>query len=440
MQELVEGIVQEFRGEVEQFFLEAGKWVKEGADGGLERWEQGARDRLQPIQRRLLEVVIKMMGKGYEGVKRPCPRCRQMTRYVNDRERTIQTVVGEVKGIRRSYYQGCRCGAGSFPLDEKLMLDREGRSPGLRRVISLAGSISPYEKTVDYLWEIGRIVVSGGKVERITEGEGERAREWLRRQESRGLSGIGAPEPERLYVQTDGTTVHTQEGWKEVKLGAVFASAGKDEDGQDRRGETRYTGGFETVDEFMPRLNGLARGAGAGKAREVVVLADGAAWIWKRVPELFANVPVIQIVDWYHAQERIWNIAHMVYGETSEQATQWAEKCRQKLWEGDVSAVIGEIKRLISSRSDVKEYVRQSVGYYQENKERMRYALFRRQGYFIGSGVIESACKHLVAQRLKQAGMQWNQEHAQKVLSLNLCRASGWWDQLWLSPKIRDAA
>ena len=84
--------------------------------------------------------------------------------------------------------------------------------------------------------------------------------------------------------------------------------------------------------------------------------------------------------------------------------------------------------------------MRQSVGYYQENKERMRYALFRQQGYFIGSGVIESACKHLVAQRLKQAGMQWNQEHAQRVLSLNLCRASGWWDQLWLSPKIRDAA
>lgn len=439
MEPIVEEIVQEFREELEEIIKEARKWAQH-PEGGLQLWEEAVRDRMQPIQRKILGTIIAMAGKGYEGTRSRCERCGKNRRYVRDQEQTIETVVGAIPGVRRAYYHGCDCRGGEYPLDRKMGIDRHGRSPGLRRVISLAGSISPYEKAVDYLWEIGRIVASRGKVERIAEDEGERALKWLRKEESHGMSGIGAPEVDRLYVETDGTTVCTQEGWKEVKLGAVFPAQGKDEHGQDRRGAIRYTGGFESVDEFMPRLNGLSRGAGGGKAREVVVLADGAAWIWKRVPELFANVPVTQIVDWYHAQERIWNIAHMVYGQTSDQATQWALKCRTLLWEGRVDAVIGKIKMLSHAKPDVKEYVRQSIGYYQENKERMRYDLFRRKGYIIGSGVIESSCKHLVTQRLKQAGMQWNQEHAQRILALRICRASGAWNDFWSSEKMRGAA
>jgi hypothetical protein len=303
--------------------------------------------------------------------------------------------------------------------------------------MSLAGAISPYEKATDILWELGRIKVCRTAMEGVTEQEGERAQEWLE-QRNNPVSGESGAKPQRLYVLTDGTTLPTPEGYKEVKLGAVFESRREDPEGPDEAGSVEYTAGLEGVEEFVPGLKNLAQRKGAGQAQEVVVLGDGAGWIWNRVPELFSG-RVVQIVDWYHAQERLWNVSHLVFGEGSTRAKEWATQRKQELWEGKGPEVLRALQKLRPKGQPAKEYVRQSVGYYRENEHRMQYDEFRRQGYLIGSGIIESACKHIVAQRFKQSGMRWNPEHAQKLLGLRVCRASGLWDTFW-QENLRRAA
>ena len=434
--ELVEGIVSEFRAEVERYFRQVEEWKKKGAAGGLEGWEERVRELVQPIQRKMVEGVVEAVGKGYEGPQQRCRECGQWARYVGDRPHRIRTLVGSLKEVRRAYYHGCGCGGGWFPQDRKLKLDAQGRSEGLRRVVSLMGAVSPYEKATDYLWEVGRIPVSRTTVERVTEEVGTEVEHWLKKREQEGgagLRGLTQAGPARVYVETDGTTALTREGWKEVKLGVAFV----EEEGGRRK--TEYTAGFEGAEEFVVRLRGLAGGLGALKAKEVVVLADGAEWIWKRVPEVFKG-PVVEIVDWFHAKERLWEGAHLVFGEKSPQGQEWAQIQTDKLWRGEVEEVIEALQALRPKSTEAKDFIRQSIGYYQENAHRMKYEELQRRGYLVGSGVIESGCKHVVGQRLKQAGMRWNQEHAQKVLSLRVCRASRLWDEYWSQASGRGAA
>ena len=401
----------------------------------MEGWEEAVRDRVQPIQRRMLEAILNMMGTGHEGSRLVCGTCGGWARYMGNRPHRIQTVVGRLAEHRRAYYYGCTCEGGFFPQDQKLGLDREGRRPGFVRLLSLAGAASSYEKATEYLWEMGRIATSRTTMERVTEEQGEQAQAYLRAREAQGGAGllteVDRP-PERLYVEMDGTCAPTREGWKEVKVGCVFEQEGE------RRTKAYYTAGFESVEEFLPRLKGVAQVRGLAQAREVVVLGDGAAWIWGRVPELLGR-PVREIVDWYHAKERIYRIAALSFGETSAEGQAWARQSEAELWEGKPEEVVQRLKRLRPKGSEAKTLVRQSIGYFADNAERMRYDRFRKEGYWIGSGVIESGCKHVIGERLKQAGMRWNREHAEKVLALRVLRASGLWERFWEQKRPKAA-
>lgn len=430
--EIVEEMVQTFRSEVERLMHEAKEWVKEEGEGGLSAWEERVRDRMRPMQARILQEIVQEVGRGYQGGQAGCTECGQRARYVGDRALEVHTVVGDIP-VRRAYYHCKSCGKGFCVLDEKLGIGKGGWSPGMQRLMSLVGAVGPFEKATDLLWEIGRIEVSGRKVEAVTEQEGEAAQAWLRKREEEGRVGLvqGEDKPvERIYGLADGAMVLTrEEKWKEVKLGAVFKPQGKDEQGQDQPGPIQYTGGILEVAEFAGRWSGLMKREGAQQANEVVILGDGALWIGNHLASAFAEQQVVHIVDWYHAQERLWRVAHAMWGEGNEEATHWAEKQKERLWEGAVGAVVEALRKLKPKRSEVRTLVKQSIGYYQQNELRMRYAQFRRKGYCIGSGVIESACKHVLQQRLKQAGMRWNKTHAEKVLALRLVRASGLWEE-----------
>ena len=169
---------------------------------------------------------------------------------------------------------------------------------------------------------------------------------------------------------------------------------------------------------------------GLEKAKEVVVLADGGPWIWH---EAEINLPKerVEIIDFYHAKERLWNTAKAVYGEGSSKARKWAEHWSGVLYKRDAEAVLSALRRLHPKDSDARSIVHQTIGYFQTHQMRMRYGYFRRHGYFIGSGVTESSCKHLVGSRLKQAGMCWNKVNVQAILQARLALLNERWDYLW---------
>ena len=237
--------------------------------------------------------------------------------------------------------------------------------------------------------------------------------------------------PERLYFSPDGTTIHTEAGWKEVKVGAVFTTA-VPEPGEDPvREVTRYVGTLEDSEAFGRRFYVEGLKLGLGENPEVVVIADGAHWIWNEADK---NLPEnrVEIIDFYHASEKLWTAAKLAFGEESPETKKWAEKQAHRLKRGGFNQVLNALEHLPIRGKEAKAVQRQIIGYFKTNRHRMRYGEFRKKGYFIGSGVVESSCKHLVAARLKQAGMRWTKKGAQSILQLRLACLNQRWDHLWL--------
>ena len=103
----------------------------------------------------------------------------------------------------------------------------------------------------------------------------------------------------------------------------------------------------------------------------------------------------------------------------------------EQLDDGDVEAVITSMRRLRPRQHNVREEVRKAIDSFQTNKERMRYAKFRSEGLFVGSGVVEAGCKTVIGLRLKQSGMRWTVNHANAIIALRCCQLSGRWEEFW---------
>jgi hypothetical protein len=155
----------------------------------------------------------------------------------------------------------------------------------------------------------------------------------------------------------------------------------------------------------------------------VVVIGDGAHWIWNIAERHFPRAT--QIVDWYHASTYLWNAASAIWGEASLARGAWAKAQLDLLWEGKVDEVLGELERWCERG----EAVEAALSYYTEHQTRMDYASYRARGLQIGSGSAESACKQLVSARLKQAGMIWNADGAEAVAVVRAWLKSERWDE-----------
>lgn len=124
-----------------------------------------------------------------------------------------------------------------------------------------------------------------------------------------------------------------------------------------------------------------------------------------------------------------------MFGDGSTaQAQQWRQQSLALLWEGDVEAVLTKLRQLRVRSHAKREQVRHNLHYFANNAHRMRYGEFRRQGLHIGSGVVESACKHVAGARLKGAGMRWSLPGAQAILDLRLCLLNHTWGSYWQLP------
>jgi len=151
--------------------------------------------------------------------------------------------------------------------------------------------------------------------------------------------------------------------------------------------------------------------------------------IWNIAEERFYRA--IQIVDLYHAQEHYWTVARAIFGSHQEKLKQWTQRRREELSEGNVDSVIKAIRRLAVSNPAQVEILEAEIAYFEKNKHRMRYAEFRRQGLFVGSGVVEAGCRTVIGQRLKQSGMHWTVKGANSIIALRCCILSNRWEDFW---------
>lgn len=403
-----------------------------------------------------------------KGTRLPCS-CGGVMRWVSERTKTVLSLLGKVT-YSRVYYHCAGCKRGEALGDRGWGLEHTRTTPG---VVQLVAYLAAGRSFAEVAREVCRTLcwpqqwLSGKQVQRLAEPLGRRlgameaecVGQWWRMVtaarsgavvEVEGLVGKAqSVEPiRRLYVQMDGIMVRFrgQEGkgsdfWREVKVGVVFvAEMGQRvsriaeavaevarAQGQEVRtwvdrpqGLISYVAGQLVAGEFGIRLYAEAVRRGLERAQEVVVLGDGAHWIWQLAEEHFPGA--VQILDFWHASEWVWKVAHAVWGEGSARAKEWAEeRIATHLIKGDAEGLIGAIEALPpvppppgASRS-VPE---QGAEYFRNNAGRMRYPEYRARGMEIGSGTVESAGKRVVGQRFKGPGMRWSEGGLPAVLNL----------------------
>ena len=182
------------------------------------------------------------------------------------------------------------------------------------------------------------------------------------------------------------------------------------------------------ADTVFARLYSQLRELGwLGSETIVVVVGDGAEWIWNRATMFVRRC---EILDFWHALEHAWTVARLCYGEGSARAGCWVHQIAGDLRAGKVQEVIARLKRMRTKTPAMNESLQSLIRYYSENAGRMRYDEYLRLGYGIGSGAVESAHKQVVHARFRQAGMRWSEAGARRLLALRLLLLNGNWDRL----------
>lgn len=373
--------------------------------------------------------------------------------FVNKKRQSmsVQTLLGEAK-LTHTHQQCTSCKTWRCPEDIVLDMVNTGFSPGLRRAMAETGAEVCFEKAAHFLDRLGGVEVDPKDVERVAEAIG---RDILIRQEpfiqavSDGKAPAVTQTPKTLYIAPDGTGVPMRrketEGRagkhpdgiarkREVKLGAVFTQATTNETGDPVRDphSTTYTGKIESVDTFGPRLYAEAVRRGYDQAKRVVVVGDGAPWIWNLADQYFPDA--VQIVDYYHASEHLNNVAKLVFPDDEKARKAWLKPCSDLLWEGDIPALTMALRE-IPLQGNKKEKCDTETEYFNTNRGRMGYALFRKQGVFIGSGVVEAGCRALIGERLKCSGMHWTVSGADAIIALRCCLESNRFEDYWVDRK-----
>jgi uncharacterized protein UPF0236 len=368
--------------------------------------------------------------------------CGHLATYQRERKAQVTTLLGSIS-FERSYYLCAECGVGQHPLDAQLQVCAGSRSQALDELLALLGATQDsFVQAAEVLERLSLVHVCANSVRQATEQLGARLLEYQAQERSKPdanpaprLRATAQASP--LYITMDGVLAHLHErGWSEIKVGCCYHTQTRADRKRGERLEIRaqspsYVSALEEAQRFGWRLWQEALRRGVLSSEEVVVLGDGAHWIWNIAEKHFPRA--IQIVDWYHASEYLWNAASAIWGEASGERAEWAHTQLDKLWESKVSEVLLELEQW-RERGEAVEAAR---SYYSEHQKRMDYASYRARGFQIGSGSAESACKQLVSARLKQAGMIWDADGAEAVATVRAWLKSERWGEAIALREVR---
>jgi len=182
--------------------------------------------------------------------------------------------------------------------------------------------------------------------------------------------------------------------------------------------------------ELGRRLHAEALRGGLGRARDTLVLADGAPWIWNVAADRWRGAT--EVLDFYHASQHLWELGRAVVGRDGPAVVAWVEPRLHRLRHGKERAVVAEVAALHPPRGPRGAVVRREQSYLAGQVARMPYARVAARGWPIGSGAVESACR-LRQCRCKRPGQFWTARGLRHLCALEEARANGHWDQLWLT-------
>ena len=420
--------------------------VEEG-DEGIMGLETGMRKMLQAVGVKAMGEYLSRENKEGEARTVRC-KCGGQAKYHSDREAVVISVFGKVHYHRR-YYVCPTCHKGSIPRDEQMGIAPGEVTAGLAKLLGIAGVESAYKEGSRLVEQFLQIEISDNTVRKETEQYGQLQAEEEKRWEVESQDETGlqrrireyGEQKGRLYGSIDGAIVPLQGEWRELKCLAWYRVAEiaryhakrhhKKKVGEQNHlqaQDIRYACDIRGAEAFGTLLWATGWKRLADLFKEVVFICDGAAWIWRLIEKYYPQA--IQIVDWYHASQYLTPVADAAFGQATPEAQQWLEQARCDLWEGRIQELILACQRLVHDHPAATEAAQKLITYYQHNEKRMDYARLRAQGYLIGSGTIESACKQIVGACLKIAGARWTFDGSVQTAKARAAWLSGDWDAL----------
>jgi len=392
-----------------------------------------------------------------------CPKCNETLNVVDHhRQRTVETSFGKVV-FTRGYGLCLDCQSYFFPADVTLGLqERAPASPRVQEICALTTLRAPAGQAEDDVRRLTGITLGASTLHREARRQGERALELRdadeqRTQKPKGIAELAArastPQaPFTLVIEIDAWNIRERDHWGKTKAllkagsdlgrwhwvytGTVFRldQRGTTESGRPIIAERGYVATRRGVASFQRQLYAETLQRGLLRAEFVLILADGAVWIWNLVTDRFKDAK--QRVDLHHVQEHLWNLAAELHGQGTVAAKEWVRPFL--LWleqrkDGALDVIIS-LQQMQKNIEDMTRHQRKAIAreieYFQEHKDRMDYKAGKALGQPVGSGAIESTCSQY-QRRFKLTGQFWSLAGDEAFLALATLHRNGRWIQLF---------
>jgi hypothetical protein len=436
--------------------------VQQHPEQGLGFIEETIRQSALELQRALVQ---KAMQTKADAVDEKCPDCQRPLGHKKRRVvRNVDAYCGKVR-LLRTHGWCSRCEKWCFPADRVLGLREDSNaSPLVQEMSALLVSKMPAEQAEALSLRVLGRSLSRSTLARQAHSQGQEAITVRQRLVEAPVVGPPQsawpldqpPEPFTLVIQIDAWNIRERDHWgqtqamrrrkKELKrwhwvyTATCFRLHHRCRKGPSKNKlraiitERSYVATRGGTDDLMQQLYYEARARGLAQAQRVLVIADGAVWIWNLVEDRFKDA--IQRLDLYHANTYLWAVANELHGAGTPEARLWVKPLLKQVRHDKVANVITHLRdlkpRLETAATAAAD---QAIEYYQNNKKRMKYKDARRRAEPVGSGAIESTCRQLQC-RMKRCGQFWSTAGDEALLCLEMFWRNHRWELLFPHAKL----
>lgn len=386
-----------------------------------------------------------------DGVPPHCPNCgRKLSKRV-DAPVTIQTRYGPIM-VKRVRGWCSKCKEWHCPADKVLNIE-SGRSPCVQEAAALLAAKMPVGEAAAVLERLTGVRMPRSTLDRAAKQSGQKAQEHRKSKDAQARLGQGIrARPPRaregtLIIELDAWNIRERDGfgqteslrakgapperWHWVWTGTVFLLQDRAQT-QGQRPIILERGFAATrlgASELKEQIHAEALRRGLGQVGRVVVIADGALWIWNLVGDRFREAQ--QRLDFYHAAQHLWTVAEALHGAHSPQAQAWMGPLLKQLKSGQAPKVIRALEELLPGLDRAHSpVVEREIKYLQSHQNRLDYKEAHRRGEPIGSGAIESTCRQYQC-RFKRPGQFWTPRGDEALLCLETYWRNGCWMELF---------
>lgn len=388
-----------------------------------------------------------------DGAPPLCPVCQQKLRRLSaGHPRTFQTRYGAIT-VKRARGYCKRCRKWRVPADTALGLEEgAGHSPAVQETAALLASKMPVEEASAVFEHLTGMKMPRATLDRQARRQGERAQALrIELDQKAGQTKTQMEltlEPYQMIIQMDAWNIRERDHWGQsaarrcrgeeserwhwVYTGTVFRldHRGQTAGGRPVISERGFVATRQGIDALREQLHAEAMRRGLGQAAGALVIADGAAWIWRLADDRFPEAR--QRLDFYHAVQHLASVGRALFGEDKEKYRNWLKPLVRQLKNQSAVKVINQLQEALEQMpaGEEAQAVAKEIEYFREHQWRMDYRAGRRAGEPIGSGPVEATCRQTQC-RFKRPGQFWSQRGDEALLSLEMFWRNKRWHLLF---------